>query len=535
MTHPYPHSQPPLHSALSRRSWWSAHERRPLFVTWAVFLVLCGILMASIFVLNDGHFSYTLDDPYIHLALAENIAHGHYGINMSEVSAPASSILWPILLAPVANLPFGQFIPLFINIAASLGTIAVFAVIIDAALLPLASTKKIQITILTLLFLVVVTNIPALAFTGMEHSLQVFLAAGVVVGLIHERQTQRIPWWLVVSIVLGPLVRYENLFLVGPALIYLLWRKHFLVALLTGMILAAVLGAFSLFLYSAGLGILPTSVLAKSNALSSNGWSDTLGDNLGHNLLSREGNLLVVGMLVLLLNKRTEHRYIAIWMTVALGIHLVLGKFNGFSRYEIYIWTTMILVIFYIYGASLWENILVGSSIRSTIAATIFLFVVSISYVYALLKTPMASNNIYEQQYQMRRFVVEYYKQPVAITDLGWVSYQNEQYVLDLWGLGSLQALQQRHNKDSTWMDNLARQHNVQLAMIYHTNFASLPANWIPIGYLYLDKPTITPASNIVSFFALNTSTAQAVKPLLRNFQATLPADVQFLWNESTH
>lgn len=42
---------------------------------------------------------YTLDDPYIHLSLAENLLRGHYGVNLDEVASPSSSILYPFLLA----------------------------------------------------------------------------------------------------------------------------------------------------------------------------------------------------------------------------------------------------------------------------------------------------------------------------------------------------------------------------------------------------------------------------------------------------
>ena len=35
-------------------------------------------------VLADGHLVYALDDPYIHLAVAESILQGGYGVNMGE-------------------------------------------------------------------------------------------------------------------------------------------------------------------------------------------------------------------------------------------------------------------------------------------------------------------------------------------------------------------------------------------------------------------------------------------------------------------
>ena len=81
-----------------------------------VFLVL-GIQIAVILIRNDGIFSYILDDAYIHMALAEQIANGHYGINAGEYASPSSSILWPFLLAPFAHTSFFEWVPLLIHLS----------------------------------------------------------------------------------------------------------------------------------------------------------------------------------------------------------------------------------------------------------------------------------------------------------------------------------------------------------------------------------------------------------------------------------
>ncbi|MCX6020056.1 MAG: hypothetical protein NTZ50_16445 [Chloroflexi bacterium] len=47
----------------------------------------------------EGHLIYTLDDPYIHLAIGESILSGGYGINVGEAAAPSSSVIWPYLMA----------------------------------------------------------------------------------------------------------------------------------------------------------------------------------------------------------------------------------------------------------------------------------------------------------------------------------------------------------------------------------------------------------------------------------------------------
>lgn len=69
----------------------------PLISGAAFFGLTILVEIIQILKLNQGRFIYTLDDAYIHLALAENIMQGHYGVNLGEFSALSSSILWPFL------------------------------------------------------------------------------------------------------------------------------------------------------------------------------------------------------------------------------------------------------------------------------------------------------------------------------------------------------------------------------------------------------------------------------------------------------
>jgi hypothetical protein len=116
------------------------------------------------------------------------------------------------------------------------------------------------------------------------------------------------------------------------------------------------------------------------------------------------------------------------------------------------------------------------------------------------VRTAISANNIFEQQYQMHRFVQDYYREPVAINDLGWVAYENPQYVLDLWGLASLEALQARMTATNpAWMDELARKHNVKLAIIYDSWFRKKPPAWKAVAVMELSKTCITPGDKYVT------------------------------------
>ncbi len=56
---------------------------------------------------------------------------------------------------------------------------------------------------------------------------QVLLSILLLAGLVRESRTGETSWALAAVIILGPLVRYENVALSGPALCYLFARRHF--------------------------------------------------------------------------------------------------------------------------------------------------------------------------------------------------------------------------------------------------------------------------------------------------------------------
>jgi hypothetical protein len=355
----------------------------------------------------------------------------------------------------------------------------------------------------------------------------------LVLGLIQEVNMKRISWWLVGAIILGPLIRYENLAISLPVLLYLALRRHLRVALMTGLILMLLMGGFSVFLSALNLGILPTSVLIKSAI----GNKTTILENFNANFLSREGAMLSLGMLLMmalaLSTKRPiEERLLALCTALSITLHLFFGRYGWFHRYEIYIWTWTLLMTMYLYRNAL------KYLLTQQVSSPFFLLFAGLAitcpgYLETLINIPIASNNIYEQQYQMHRFATDYYRAPVAVNDMGLVTYQNPNYVLDLVGMASLPTLFARQiATDPGWMNGAASQHHVCMAMIYEAWFAQLPANWIPIGDLYLSKMKITPAEDKVTFYAFDRETFQRVRSLLEDFQKTLPEGVEFQFRE---
>lgn len=139
-----------------------------------LFLVFVVIIeLISIYMLNNGIFIYTLDDPYIHMALAENIRLGHYGVNSQEFSSPSSSIIWPFILS---FFPSHDLIPLLLNIICALLTVFIYYKCVRLSLYRNTNNSILFQTTLIVLLLVG-SNVVGLIFTGMEHSLQLFFVA----------------------------------------------------------------------------------------------------------------------------------------------------------------------------------------------------------------------------------------------------------------------------------------------------------------------------------------------------------------------
>jgi hypothetical protein len=510
--------------------------RRDLSLFWlptAIFLAICAFETVLILHLNESHFTYTLDDPYIHLAMAENLARGHYGVNEGEFSAPSSTIMWPLLLTPFARAAVDHFVPLIINLIVSVGIIFLFGRIVVAAL-PARETRASGAVLgLLVLLLIVGTNVVGLAFTGMEHSLQLFFVAWILYGLAREAASSAVPRWLPIAIVGAPLVRFENLAVALPALALLLVRRHVRTALFSGAILFLALVGFALFLHSMGLGYVPSSVVAKSNPVATGGTLRSLAGNVRLGLATRQGGLLGVAWLLLgvglFQRKRSSARGIAGVALSAVSLHFVMGRFGWYNRYELYVWGAALLSLMLLYRDWLQRLVVPGRGI-STMALPLGLIgIASAPYLFGLVTVPLAANNIFQQQYQMHRFITEYYRAPVAVNDLGWVSYRNDDYVLDLWGLASRQALDQRRaGGTSDWIRDLTERHEVKLAMVYAAWFPDLPEDWKEIGSLTIGRKLISAARRVVTFYAVDAQTHAHASSLLLEYRKTLPRGVRF-------
>ena len=124
------------------------------------------------------------------------------------------------------------------------------------------------------------------------------------------------------------------------------------------------------------------------------------------------------------------------------------------GRYEIYSQRFGLTAL--VFGARevLQSTVLrLGAASAAAIGAVLLAALFPASLVWTAI-SPWAAQDIWRQQWQMRRFVIEHVKAPVAVNDIGLVAYRNPHMVLDLIGLGSeevrLQRLAGRDDRDAT-------------------------------------------------------------------------------------
>jgi hypothetical protein len=475
-----------------------------------VFLVVLAAPIALSLKSNYGHFVYTLDDPYIHLALSENIAHGHYGINQNEFTAPSSSVLWPFLLVPFSVLASGYLAPLFLNTIFALFTVFLLCRFYGQGGLLLAIAS------------IFVFNLAGLVLTGMEHSLQLLLVTVIALGTSGFMENRRISPWLAIALVVAPLVRYECLAVSLPVLFFLFAAGQKKKASLLFAVTVVLLGAFSLFLIHLGLNPMPASVNAKSAVVSGSGSVVSILGNFANSIKSFRGMvqllLLVPFVFVFFSSKRSRiEKLLAGAVTASVVLHLVIGRSGWFHRYGVYIWAFSILMTFQLYR---------DFASRHRVSVVLLLLLFSADYLSGYIRIAGASRNIYQQQYQMRRFVHQWLEEPVAVNDLGLVSMGYDEYVLDLWGLATPAALEGAF--DPMWVDSAARANSVNTAIVYRDEISGIQ-HWTHVARMEIAPPLVVCVSGGVDFLAAPWTSPDSLRAELYDFSSSLPDGIELV------
>lgn len=514
-----------------------------------IVLAVTGVMLLGLFLsilkLNKGTFIYSMDDPYIGLALSDQIRHGNYGMNNGLPAAPDSSILYPFLLAPASGTPLHPYMPLILNCLALFATMAIVWRLFAHLRLAEDAFGIVAQTV-ALLLLAICLNHIGVVFTGLEHSLHIATVAACIYGLALFLDDGKMPAWLPVAIVLGPLLRYEGLALSFGAILVLALRGRWRTAAGTLAIVVLFLGGFSAFLVRLGLPPLPSSILSKS-AVAANGiggagmgFIKSIGLNAWHMASNPAGfAMLAIGAAAAVRCFRefpakpwrwASQGLMALLLVCLIGAHAAAGQFGWLDRYEDYALAGTALMGIYLMREPI-RNMLSNKKRRLVYccAVAVALSVVCSRYIRSTWLVPFYANNIYEQQFQMHRFVNDFYDAPVAVNDLGLVSYHNPNFVLDLGGLANEKArILRSGDADADDYREFVDSNRVHLVIIYDEWFEDqIPASWVKVASMDLSRERVSSAEAEVQFYATDASTAGTLRPELQSFSKRLPPAVR--------
>jgi hypothetical protein len=533
----------------------------PVMISVLAMAIYFFILERGIFRVTGGIFIYPMDDPYIHMQIAKNLAFfGSWGINTGEFGSASSSILYPMLLAVCFRiLGSHAVIPFLINCVA--GVILLF--VLNQWLVQ--QRVKVAGRSLMLLAMVFLTPLPIMILIGMEHTLQCifcFLFIKTFSGYLADLRSPlpagrpRVQWELILYGTLVTMIRYEGLFLVAIACVLLLYYRKISFAFRLGAVSCIPVIAFGVYSVSRGSYFLPNSLLIKSELilLSPSGIIHFIRNVLVYKLsiyppeiASQEGDrisltatlrLLILLPLVYLLfsdriRQKSSYIYFLLILTLVTLLHLSLASTGWYFRYEAYLVVcaaAIVMVIFYQYGQAFLKG-KKGLSLLMTVALAAFLFFpFLLRSVSAFSIARRSCVNIFEQQYQSARFIKKYYSNDaIAANDIGALSYYNNVRTIDLFGLAAIDVLRSKMGKyySPDFLDSLVKQRHVKLAIVYDDWFdKTLLSQWVKVGSWEISNNVIC-ANPVVSVYVMNGEDKTVASAHLRDFEKSLPAGVK--------
>lgn len=522
--------------------------------TWA-FFIASGLLFFVVIFLwylivqhNNGQFVYVLDDPYIHMSLAGNVAlHGVWGVTPFEFTSASSSVLWTVILSVFFAL-FGvyELFPFFLNGVLSVG-------ILFFLFRMFRGQYGFIALLCILLSFVFLTPFPALIFTGQEHLMHIlFTLLFAYLSSKYLFKESSIPFYsLCFLAALLVSARYEGLFLVAIVCLLFLFRKRFVQGVVLGVFSILPISIFGIYSMFQGWYFVPNSVLLKGNV--SKMVFDLLHADVGSmsffsNLMSLFGYalydqlihtphvlFLFIALLIVFIIRYHSHRFwesgqiLIILFLVTTLIHMQFAKTGWFFRYEAYLVALGLFAVFLVSSEymSFWFQKCRNFK-KSALPCIGMIVLLSFPFVafseraiVSLIQIPKASGNIYEQQYQMGRFLKQFYEgETIVANDIGAITFLADIGLVDFGGLASMEVVQMKKRGEfhGAYLDEYLASKGVSIAIIYDHVFDSyggIPAHWVKVGEWTIEDNVVC-ASSMVSFYAVKET---AVEGLERNLQ----------------
>jgi len=501
---------------------------RSLLLPLAIYLV-AAVLMWKGVIARADEISYTLDDAYIHAALAKNlVAHGTLGIVPGEFSAASSSPLWTLILAlGFAIAGFQAWVPGIL--ATVFGALAIERAHACLKTLGLGPMTRSFVVCLAMIYAPV---LPVLS-TGMEHLLHIWTMLGLFNALLRAvPEAPKRPFAIFIWAILAAGARYESLFILPPLLLWLAWRRNWRTAFALGGGMSVPVLAFAACSMSHGGYPLPNSLMLKGNFEAFDLWIG-IKRLIDWPYLSIPVLLMAIATVFLIVSGRgLRLAWFPITIIVLTLIHLELAKLGWFWRYEAY------LTVLGIISAS---TLLIP--LREWLKGRHWLVLVVVQSLLVFSTLPLlfrsilanaqivpAVGNIHDQQVQMARVGRLLGPQArIAVNDLGAMAFFTDAHVLDLWGLGDnrITRAKRDHYMNSDFLRQRLLEDHTEYVICYPSWFlppAALPDTLIPVERWHLNGNIICGAEDVY-FYGTSPEAAQKLTDALTRYRLDFPAD----------
>lgn len=512
----------------------------PAMVAILVCWTYIGVLYEVVVTQLHGFFVYPLDDTYIHLALARNLALNHvWGLRSLEFASASSSPGWTLLLA-ATDLLFGTHLvtPILLNLLFAAGVVLVA----DYGLRLFLPGVSAGFRTIGLLTIVLFTPLPSLVLLGMEHVAQTFtifllviLGSDILATAPEIRVSRGKQIAFVLAAFLAGCIRYEAVFAILPLCGMLLWRRRFGLAIVVGVCAAIMPVGFGLYSHHISGYWLPFSVLAKAAFPHPNG-------------LDRVRRLPLKLFLALLLSLWLLNFYsVGFWhrvqlltsLTFAISLlHFLFAPVGWFMRYESYLIALFLLVVevslYRMHQPQPW-GLWFRSSTWAYRGLTLILLVASPILVRRLfdrgwsegtIAVQRASIDRYTEHIQMARFMAQFYPDDTIVAnDIGAIAYYTNARILDVAGLGSaepIRALKSGHSMSANEVAAWASMQHASIAMMQGSGiFASkIPASWIHVSSWIIPRNVAYP-DRTIDFYAIDAKDVLRLCHALKVFPLT--------------
>lgn len=492
---------------------------------------------------TDGKLPCLLDDAYIHLALAKNLARdGRFALPNWDFSSSSSSPLYTLTIAGIFRLlgTPDEAWALGLNLAAALALLA----LLDLAFRDRSALFRIALLAAAILAI----PLPFLVLTGMEHVLQMLLVVAFLHAAVPRRENA--PGSAAITVALAFLVaaiRFEGAAVVAVVSAILWFRNGWRPAAAVAVAGIAPLALYAAVSLAHGWDPLPNSVLIKGFLRHTGGGRSALDLAIaGATQWAHNAHLLGLGALMLGLyivsapgprdghDRPADGSGVMVAAVFALTMtHVFLAWTGWFYQAPLFIRYDAYLVALHLYAiARLLASRPVPSpsgARRAAAAVALVALLIMPAFIRGARSFGLAveaGRDFYLQHYQVARFLAGRYDgRTIACHDIGIVNFMASPRCIDLMGLAHPEVGRAliAERVDAPFLEGLLRRESAEIAVLcpnlFRREIAEIPDSWIEAGRIR------NPANRFfhddtVAFYAL---TPESLPALSRELDAFLP------------